>query len=151
MKHLALNAARRTLVVCAILGGLLAIADRADAQGLPVAPREDQLDAALLAHHSIIYDRGLADDRMVWFIVDANSEVLETGVGDSEGLEESLRTQYPDITTDFAFEFDHMTVEGRVIPLLWMGPEPPARVAYRPNRSLPGDFKSLRARRIRAT
>ena len=85
MKHLALNAARRTLVVCAILGGLLAIADRADAQGLPGAPREDQLDAALLAHHSIIYDRGLADDRMVWFIVDANSEVLETGVGDSGG------------------------------------------------------------------
>ena len=114
-------------MVCAILGGLLAIADGADAQGLPGAPRDDQLDAALLAHHSIIYDRGLADGRMVWFIVDANGEVLETGVGDSEGLEESLPTQYPEITSDFAFEFDHMTVEGRLIRLLWMIPEPPAR------------------------
>ena len=139
-----------TPVVCAILGGLLALADRADAQGLPGAPREDELDAALLAHHSIIYDRGLPNGRMVWFIVDANGKVLETGVGDSEGLEESLRTQYPDITSDFAFEFDHMTVEGRLIPLLWMGPEPPRRVAYPPNRSLPGDSRSLQTKRIRA-
>ena len=127
MKHLALNAARRTLVVCAILGGLLGIAERADAQGLPGAPRVDELDAALLAHHSSIYDRGLADGRMVWFIVDANGEVLETGVGDSEGLEESLRTQYPDITSDFVFGFAHMTVEGRGIPLLWMIPDPRIR------------------------
>jgi len=117
---------RRTPVVCAILGGLLAIANRADGQ-LPGEPRVDELDAALIAHHSIIYDRGLADGRVVWFIVDANSEVLETGVGDPEGLEESLRTQYPDITSDFAFEFDHMTVEGRVIPLLWMIPDPRIR------------------------
>lgn len=137
-------------VVCTILGGLLAISDRVDAQRLPGAPREDELDAALLAHHSIIYDRGSADGRMVWFIVDANREVLETGVGDSEGLEESLRIQYPDITSDFAFEFDHMTVEGRLIRLLWMIPEPPARLAYRSHRSLPGESGGLQAKRIRA-
>ena len=128
---------RRTPVVCAILFGLLALADSTDAQGLPGAPREDQLDAALLAHHSSIYDRGLADGRMVWFIVDASGdEVLETGVGDSQGLEESLRTQYPDIASDFVFELDHVTVEGRMIPLLWMipdprGPQPPAAPSLR--------------------
>ncbi len=142
---------RRIPVVWTILGALLAISDRVDAQGLPGAPREDELDAALLAHHSIIYDRGSADGRMVWFIVDANGEVLETGVGDSEGLEASLRTQYPEITSDFAFEFDHMTVEGRLIRLLWMIPEPPARAAYRPNGILLGDSGGLRAKRIRAT
>ena len=74
---------------------------------------------------------------MVWFIVDASGdEVLETGVGDSEGLEESLRTQYPDITSDFVFEFYHVTVEGRMIPLLWMipdprGPQPPPAPSLR--------------------
>ena len=117
---------RRTPVLCAILAGFLAVADRTDAQGLPGAPREDELDAALLVHHSTIYDTGLPDGRMVWFIVDADGAVLETGVADSEGLEQSLRTQYREITSDFAFELDHMTVEGRVIPLLWMIPVPPA-------------------------
>ena len=116
-------------MVCAVLGGLLGVADGADAQGLPGEPNEDQLDAALAVHHSIVLDRGLADGLMVWFIVDADSEVVETGVGDSEGLEESLRSQYPDITSDFAFVLNHITINGRVIPLLWMIPDPPGPVS----------------------
>ena len=120
---------RRTAVVCAVLGGLLGIADGADAQGLPGEPNEDQLDAALAVHHSTVLDRGLADGLMVWFIVDADSEVVETGVGDSEGLEESLGSQYPDITSDFAFVLNHITINGRVIPLLWMIPDPPGPVS----------------------
>ena len=115
---------RRTPAICVLLGGLAAFVEQGEAQ-LPGEPTEAQLDAALAAHHSAVLDRALPDGQMVWFIVDADAEVLETGIGEPDGLEERLRAQYPNITSDFAFLLTHITVNGREIPLLWMIPEPP--------------------------
>ena len=56
-------------------------------------------------------------------IVDRDSEVTETGIDDSEGLEDRLRAQHPDI--GFALLFDHITINGRFVPILWMMPPPP--------------------------
>ena len=58
----------------------------------------------------------------VWFIVDADKDVFETGVAELEGLEGDLRIRYPDITGDGALELDHITVTGLVVRVLWMLP-----------------------------
>jgi hypothetical protein len=50
---------------------------------------------------------------------------LETGVGETIGLEDKLRSLYPEITSDFVFELLFMTINGRRVPILWMLPGPP--------------------------
>ena len=119
---------RPSSVIFAIIFGLLANADDAVAQGLPGQPTDDQLDAALAEHHSGVLDRGLPEGRRVWFIVDAEGEVVETGVGEPEGLGAHLREEYPETTSDFGFDLVHVTVNGREIPLLWLIPQPPGQL-----------------------
>ena len=116
---------RRTPFVSTMLLSLLAAAARqAYGQELPPTPSDDELDAALVAHHPKVLDERLAEGLMVWFIVDRDSKVTETGIEDSKGLEDRLRAQNPNI--GFALLFDHITINGRVVPLLWMMPAPPS-------------------------
>ena len=114
---------RRTTFVSTMLLSLLAAAARqAYGQELPPTPSDDELDAALVAHHPKVLDERLAEGLMVWFIVDRDSKVTETGIDDSKGLEDRLRAQNPNI--GFALLFDHITINGRVVPILWMMPPP---------------------------
>ncbi len=114
---------RRTPFVSTMLLSLLAAAARqAYGQELPPTPSDDELDAALVAHHPKVLDERLAEGLMVWFIVDRDSDVTETGIDDSRGLEDRLRAQNPNI--GFALLFDHITINGRVVPILWMMPPP---------------------------
>ena len=99
---------------------------QATAQDLPPgAPTEDQLDAALATHHPDVLDRGLPDGHEVWFIVDAEANILETGAEEADDLQAKLRERYPEITTEAWFEMDHITVNGREVLILWMIPIPP--------------------------
>ena len=107
-----------------LLSLLAAAARQAYGQELPPTPSDDELDAALVAHHPKVLDERLAEGLMVWFIVDRDSKVTETGIDDSKGLEDRLRAQNPDI--GFALLFDHITINGRVVPILWMMPPPTA-------------------------
>ncbi len=105
-----------------LLSLLAAAAGQAYGQELPPTPSDDELDAALVAHHPKVLDERLAEGLMVWFIVDRDSKVTETGIDDSKGLEDRLRAQNPHI--GFALLFDHITINGRVVPILWMMPPP---------------------------
>ncbi len=95
------------------------------AQGLPFEPTEEQLEEAVTTHHPEIAAEGLPEGHKVWFIIDAEMEVLETGVDEADGLADRLRELYPEITTEFDLELSHITVFGQAIEILWMVPEPP--------------------------
>ena len=99
-------------------------------QELPGAPTEAELDTGLAVHHSGVLDDGLPGGQVVWFIINEEMEILETGIGAKAGLFERIRSLHPDITSDYSFNVNHMTVTGFQIPILWMIPKPSPTATY---------------------
>ena len=62
---------------------------------LPYTPEEGQLEAELAVHHPGVLENGLPERQSVWFIVDEYLNVVRTGIGESEGLAQRLRADYP--------------------------------------------------------
>ena len=69
---------------------------------LPGTPEDGQLELMLAERHPDVMANGLPEGQSVWFIVDDDLNIVHTGIGETEGLSERLRADYPDETTDYS-------------------------------------------------
>ena len=113
--------ARWTIPV-AVTVALLSTAGTGSAQEPPDPPTDEELDEAIWTHHPDLMDRPLGDGRQVWFVLDSDGAIVATGIREADGLEEKIQAQYPSVTPGYAFTADHITVNGRFVPILWLVP-----------------------------
>ena len=106
----------------AVAVALLGAASTVSAQAPPEPPTDEEVDEAIWAHHPDLMDRPLGDGLQVWFVLDSEGDIAATGIDEAEGLEEELQAEYPIVTPGYAFRVDHITVNGRVVPILWLVP-----------------------------
>ena len=100
----------------------LGAASAGGAQEPPDPPTDVELDEAILTHHPDLMDRPLGEGLQVWFVLDSDGNVAATGIDEADGLEAKVQAEYPSVTPGYAFRVDHITVNGRFVPILWLVP-----------------------------
>ena len=91
---------------------------------LPGTPEDGQLELMLAEHHPDVVANGLPEEQSVWFIIDDDLNIVRTGIGEHEGLEERLRADYPDEATEYILGLGVPLGRDIEVEVFLMVPEP---------------------------